>query len=319
MKPPTPSLQKYPTQSSIKNRNDDNEDGKEENGVWFWVNKSGFPIDESTWDRMWDHVAKNHPGGYNMVCGIRSAKDLPQVSIPQPPYNFPVNISVADKLEKIQNYMRDLQYNHTGTQFFEIKKNRPISGLMESAREMIRESLPIKCLEAVILGIFLTNGMMGVERFAISFKSTFGSHVHRHVVLGIYYGGLYGAIGMSRREELMYKPLIYKNLSDLVLDFESNYIKFYHRLNKIKVGLPIPHDPHSFEPIPWKVINVNVAKTRRKDIVKDLDQHAREIRTKARSWSMPASVNKKMSPLIDTLGGNHLKTNQQATKSSPSS
>jgi len=33
--------------------------------------------------------------------------------------------------------------------------------------------------------------------------------VHRHVVLGIYYAGRYGTIGMSRREELMYKPMIY--------------------------------------------------------------------------------------------------------------
>lgn len=52
--------------------------------------------------------------------------------------------------------------------------------------------------------------MMGVERFTISFKSVFGGNAHRHVVLGIYYGGKYGALGMSRREDLMYKPLTFK-------------------------------------------------------------------------------------------------------------
>lgn len=57
---------------------------------------------------------------------------------------------------------------------------------------------------------FLTNGMLGVERFPISFKSVFNGNVHRHVVLGIYYSGRWGTIGMSRREELMYKPLIFK-------------------------------------------------------------------------------------------------------------
>ena len=34
----------------------------------------------------------------------------------------------------------------------------------ETAKEMIKESLPIKCLEAVILGIYLTNGVPGLER-----------------------------------------------------------------------------------------------------------------------------------------------------------
>lgn len=51
---------------------------------------------------------------------------------------------------------------------------------------------------------------MGLERFPISFKTQFNGNFHRHVVLGIYHGGRYGALGMSRREDLMYKPLIYK-------------------------------------------------------------------------------------------------------------
>ena len=57
---------------------------------------------------------------------------------------------------------------------------------------------------------FLTNGMMGVERFPISFKTAFNGNVHRHVVLGIYHSGKYGALGMSRRDDLMYKPLVYR-------------------------------------------------------------------------------------------------------------
>ncbi|KPP66683.1 hypothetical protein Z043_114785 [Scleropages formosus] len=117
------------------------------------------------------------------------------------------SMTVPDWLQAIQNYMKTLQYplsahqagqacaasdrwpykglwrspplttgryNHTGTQFFEIRKTRPLSGdpskrawlnvsesflrflprLMETAREMTRESLPIKCLEAVILGMY---------------------------------------------------------------------------------------------------------------------------------------------------------------------
>jgi len=64
---------------------------------------------------------------------------------------------------------------------------------------------------------FLTNGMMGMERFAISFKTQFNSNVHRHVVLGIYHAGRYGAIGMSRRDDLMYKPLHFKVSNRIIL------------------------------------------------------------------------------------------------------
>ncbi|GFR57979.1 vasohibin-2 [Elysia marginata] len=140
------------------------EEAHEENGVLFWVNKSGFPIDDHTWDRMWDHAARIHPLGVDMVRNIRNKSDLPQIPVPQAPLSFGATLSVQERLKKVQDYMNELQYplkdklrrqyNHTGTQFYEIRKNRPISGLMESAREMIREALPIKCLEAVILGMY---------------------------------------------------------------------------------------------------------------------------------------------------------------------
>ena len=57
------------------------EDQKEENGVWFWVNKNGFPIDDMTWERMWDHVAKIHPDGYKMVSSVRGSSNHPQVGL----------------------------------------------------------------------------------------------------------------------------------------------------------------------------------------------------------------------------------------------
>lgn len=182
--------------------------------------------------------------------------------------------------------MRTLQYNHTGTQFFEIRKNRPLSGLLESAKEMIKEALPIKCLEAVILGIYLSNGFLGVERFPLSFKSVFGGNVHRHVVLGIYYAGSYGTIGMSRREDLMYKPVTFKSLSDLVFDYEKSYNKFMHDVKKVKVGMPIPHDPHSYEFINWKAVTVSPNKMTKKEMTKDLEFMAKEIRTRAKSWTI---------------------------------
>ena len=81
---------------------------------------------------------------------------------------------------------------------------------MEVAKDMIQESLPIKCLESVILSLYLTSPLTEVQRFAVSFKSRCGELCYRHIVLGVHYSGCYGALGLSRREDLMFKPLQYK-------------------------------------------------------------------------------------------------------------
>lgn len=67
--------------------------------------------------------------------------------------------------------------------------------------------------------------MMGVERFPISFKTQFNGNIHRHVVLGVYHAGKYGAIGMSRRDDLMYKPMHFK------VKLESNFLNCMHILS----------------------------------------------------------------------------------------
>uniref|UniRef100_A0A8B9Q117 Vasohibin 2 n=3 Tax=Apteryx TaxID=8821 RepID=A0A8B9Q117_APTOW len=243
---------------------------------------------------MWGHVERVHPDGSAVAAAIRSAARLARPSVPPVP-NYKLSMSIPEWLQAIQTYMKMLQYNHTGTQFFEIRKNRPLSGLMETAREMTRESLPIKCLEAVILGIYLTNGQPSVERFPISFKTHFSGNYFHHVVLGIYCNGRYGSLGMSRRSDLMDKPLTYRTLSDLIFEFEDSYKKYLHSVKKVKIGLYVPHEPHSFQPIEWKQLVLNVSKMMRTDVRKELEKFARDMRMKILKPSSAHSPGKERS------------------------
>lgn len=99
---------------------------------------------------------------------------------------------------------------------------------METAKEMIQESLPIKCLEAVVLALFLTSPLQNVQRVAVSFKSNFDGLYFRHVVLVIQHGGCYGALGLSRRKDLMYKPLVFKVMALLMHDFATNMTPLFN-------------------------------------------------------------------------------------------
>ncbi|KAF6772359.1 hypothetical protein AHF37_08391 [Paragonimus kellicotti] len=164
-------------------------------------------------------------------------------------------------------------------QFFPIDRSASLGKLRETAKLIIEASLPIKCLEATVLAIFLTQDEKEFKRFTISFSSEFDGQTFRHVVLGVYANGKYGALGLSRRPDLMYKPLEFPTLATLIHSYAVAYAGHYHRLVKVKLGLPIPHQPHLFETLPWKGIVVTRNLFRRPAEVKRvLDQYSRVIR-----------------------------------------
>lgn len=122
--------------------------------------------------------------------------------------------------------------------------------------------------------------MPGVERFPISFQSQFsGNHFH-HIVLGVHSGGRFGALGLSRREDLMFKPLELRTLMDLVQDFEGAYRGYWHTLRKVRIGQYVSHDPHSVEQIEWKHSILDMEKLTREELRKELERHTRDMRLK---------------------------------------
>ncbi len=105
--------------------------------------------------------------------------------------------------------------------YFELRKDRGLKRVMSTAKEIIQEALPIKCIEAVFLACYLTIDMKDVERVPVSFKSEVEGHVFRHIVLAIRYQGKWGALGLSRKSTLMHKPCKFESFSDLMLDYKQ--------------------------------------------------------------------------------------------------
>ncbi|KAM4012954.1 tubulinyl-Tyr carboxypeptidase 1 isoform 2-T2 [Anomaloglossus baeobatrachus] len=125
---------------------------------------------------------------------------------------------------------------------------------------------------------YLTNNIPGLERFPVSFKTEFAGGCFRHIVLGLHSGGHFGAIGISRREDLMYKPLRHRTLNDLMVDFQEAYARCWHTLKKIKIGPYVSHDPHSVEQIDWKHSVLDVQELGAEGLRRELERHSRDMR-----------------------------------------
>ena len=157
------------------------------------------------------------------IAAIKLRKDLPR-----PPYPMLPNLSapgpMAAKVQAVQSYIEKLSYNFTGVNYFDVRKQRPMGRIMETARDITRQALPIKCVEAVFLATYLTQGLRDLERVAVSFKSTVDGQTYKHIILALKHNSKWGSVGLSRRRELYFKELIYDSLADLVLEFKRSYV-----------------------------------------------------------------------------------------------
>ena len=149
--------------------------------------------------------------------------------------------SVASRLLKLQQFIENFQYNHTGRKFINLKKTEGMYRVSRTSKQIIQDGLPIKCIEAVFLGAYLTLNNKNILRLPIAFKSRVnGDNTFQHIVMAVAHGPLndkkWGSIGLSRAKSLMYKKSIYSSLASLLMEFKLAYEKEHHELLFIYVG-----------------------------------------------------------------------------------
>jgi tubulinyl-Tyr carboxypeptidase len=197
---------------------------------------------------------------------IKSLQTEEEITPPEEPEipitSWSIKTTVQEKLESIQEYINKFEYNYTSKSYVEIKKSRGTKHIVRCALELINAAMPIQCVEACYIGIYFTSSLTQVERIPLSFKSRLAgsqqSVIHRHIVLALRYNGKWGAIGLSRRSNLMWKEIQYDSLYALVREFKQSYETVGHELLAVYMGLPFPHDVSNNHPVTWKAARVSI-------------------------------------------------------------
>lgn len=181
---------------------------------------------------------------------------------PVPPY-FPVpsrSINFPTAMDQIQSFINAFQYNFTSNPFVKPKKTGGSRHILEIYQLLVDLCLPIQCVEAVFIAAILSAPFREVCRIPISFESKCEGHIHKHIVLAAYCGGQWGAIGISRRDSLMNKPLQYSSLWLLIEEFERSYQSVGHSLTLVALGTPLPYDFTTVDVrIEWKALKLRFA------------------------------------------------------------
>jgi hypothetical protein len=201
---------------------------------------------------------------------IKSLKDLPDPPVIKVPNIDATDTSfraVVENIHKVQSFIESFEYNYSGKPFIKMNKSKGSSHIFSVSKQLIREGLPIQCVEAVFLGTHLTAPMTNLERVPLSFKTKFvHGTVHRHIVLAIHTDGKWGAIGISRRSCLMKKDIQFSSLAELVEEFRQSYEECFHKLLTVYVGLPLPHNQFVDQPIKWRATKVRIHANTSEDV-----------------------------------------------------
>jgi tubulinyl-Tyr carboxypeptidase len=247
----------------------------------------------------------NDPQVKEEIARIKSQKDLPnRADLEVPILDMASSrTAIIENVRRIQAYIESFEYNYTGKPFIRMNKSKGALHVFNVSKQLIKEQLPIQCVEAVFLGTHLTAPMARLDRVPLSFKTKFvHGTVHRHIVLAIRYEGKWGALGISRRDKLMNRPISFTSLADLVLNYRESYEECYHQLLTVYIGLPMPHNQYIDQPLKWRATKVRVFNNTTEDVVTRINKFATNM-TKineyfVREGSLPDTTSRKAPVLV---------------------
>eukprot|EP01063_Lacrimia_lanifica_P022212 TRINITY_DN29876_c0_g1_i1.p1 TRINITY_DN29876_c0_g1~~TRINITY_DN29876_c0_g1_i1.p1 ORF type:complete len:482 (+),score=173.15 TRINITY_DN29876_c0_g1_i1:163-1608(+) len=186
-----------------------------------------------------------------------AGRDVPEFEVPHRPRLHP-KTPMEVQVRALQRYICAFQYNHLPRTFFNCCKYRPLTRLLDTARDVVRHFLPIRCLEATILAIYLTQELKDLARVPLTFKTSFQGTVYRHIVLALKHEKAWGALGLSRKDNLMYKKMGRRGLMDLLDDYIAAYESHGHEVVNVKLGLPVSHSSTSTTVPCWRFVSVSL-------------------------------------------------------------
>jgi tubulinyl-Tyr carboxypeptidase len=181
------------------------------------------------------------------------------------------------KIQEIQNIILFIGYNSERKRsYYNVNKEEGLKRIYETSNDIIHEALPIKCLGAVFLGIYLTNDYCNLKRYPISFKTKITNYggsdvgkIHKHIILAVvdvdrskeftWEQARWGSIGISRQPLLCGRDIRYKNLGDLVTSYRNVYKLKDHQLIDIYIGNEIAHCSTMFnntQDIHWRKLKI---------------------------------------------------------------
>eukprot|EP00735_Rhodelphis_limneticus_P014069 TRINITY_DN8052_c0_g1::TRINITY_DN8052_c0_g1_i1::g.20159::m.20159 TRINITY_DN8052_c0_g1::TRINITY_DN8052_c0_g1_i1::g.20159 ORF type:complete len:317 (+),score=19.01,sp/Q86V25/VASH2_HUMAN/38.86/7e-49,Vasohibin/PF14822.1/1.1e-67 TRINITY_DN8052_c0_g1_i1:152-1102(+) len=216
---------------------------------------------------------------------IKVSSALPPAPPRHPLPNLTLSSPIRTKLLNIQAYIDSLEYNHTGANYFNISKVRSLHSILATAKAITYEALPIKCVEATFLALYFTQPLNEVDRIPLAFKSEISGQIFKHIVCAVHYDGKFGALGISRRKDLMFKDLIFNNLGDLVSDFCTSYSRWFHKVLRVRIGLPVSHEPSTNSQVYWRCLRLNTQK-HGLDLSTSCNRFFQDCRRLAAKWAL---------------------------------
>ena len=167
---------------------------------------------------------------------IEALPELPDFPFYQPP-NYSTGEDVTTYVTAITTYLSTFHYSHLRVNFFSTAKYTYLESIFDTANSIIQNSLPIQCLEATFVALYLSFGIPDLIVFPLGFKSRTANQSHkyllspslllsllcRHIVTAVKVNNKFGAFGLSRKETLGSKSLSFDSLFDLVMDFSKCY------------------------------------------------------------------------------------------------